>query len=356
MHVQFLQLPRSRFALLVLVLCAAVGARAGAQRGARPPDSPGTAAGEGAAVLALEQKIEEAVVKGDVAFVDGVTTGDFIFHHGSGWVRGEDPGGTRDDKKAFLKRVQDKEYLIHDLDRVKVEMHDDLAVTHGRYVSLFMPPGRKNPAPGRLTTIWFVRVYAKRNGEWKFVSHRTVFGPNDSPAGVDPNMITTPEQAKAYVPGKPEINVPAKTYPPRSPAAAEVLAFEKSVGEAIARGDAAYFDKVTDPTLIMIHGDNWTRGAASTLVDTKETFLDRVRKKQYNAHDFDSVRVDMHDDIAITYGRYVAQIAGREKTDRPWFSVWFHRIYQKQNGEWKYVAHRTIHGASHGTREGVSLR
>jgi ketosteroid isomerase-like protein len=199
-------------------------------------------------------------------------------------------------------------------------------------------------------------VYAKRDGQWKFVSHRTVFGPNDSPAGVDPNMITTPEQAKAYVPGRPEINVPPKTYPPPSPEAAEVLAFEKSVGDAIVRGDVAYFDKVTDPTLRMIHGDNWTRGAESTLVDTKETFLDRVRKKQYNAHEFDSVRVDMHGDIAITYGRYVAQIAGRENTDRPWFSVWFHRIYQKQNGQWTYVAHRTIHGASHGTREIVSLR
>jgi hypothetical protein len=219
-----------------------------------------------------------------------------------------------------------------------------------------MPPGRKSPNPGRLTTIWFARVYAKRDGQWKFLSHRTVFGPHDSPAGVDPTMITTPEQAKAYVPGQPEVNVPAKAYPPQSPEAAEVLAFEKRVGDAIARGDVAYFDKVTDPTLRVVHGDNWTRGAESTLVDTKEAFSDRVRKKQYNAHDFDSVRVDMHGDVAVTYGRYVAQIAGREKTDRPWFSVWFHRVYQKQNGEWKYVAHRTIHGASHGTREVVSVR
>jgi ketosteroid isomerase-like protein len=347
--------PSRWFLLVVLLACLASGHQIAGQQSRSQALTHDTSP-EGAEVLALERKIEEAVVKGDVAFVDSVTSEDFIFHHGSGWARGEHPGGTRDDKKAFLKRVQDKEYLIHDLDRVKVEMHRDLAITHGRYVSLFMPPGRKSTNPGRLTTIWFARVYAKRGGQWKFLSHRTVFGPNDSPAGVDPNMITTAEQAKAYVPGKPEVNVPAKTYPPQSPEVAEVLAFEKSVGDAIARGDAAYFDKVADPTLRMVHGDNWTRGAESTLVDTKETFLDRVKKKQYNAHDFDSVRVDMHGDVAITYGRYVAQIAGREKTDRPWFSVWFHRVYQKQNGEWKYVAHRTIHGASHGTREVVSLR
>jgi ketosteroid isomerase-like protein len=349
-----IRLTRVRVMFVALLACAAGAQPTSAQR---PTAAPAPAmTGPGAEVLTLEQKIEEAVVRGDAAFVDRVLTSDFVFHHGSGWARGEHPGGTRDDKKAFLKRVQDKEYLIHDLDRVKVEMHGDLAITYGRYVSLFMPPGRTNPAPGRLTTIWFVRVYAKRDGEWKFVSHRTVFGPNNSPAGVDPAMISTAEQAKAYVPGKPEVNVPAKTYPPQSPEAAEVLAFEKSVGDAIVRGDVAYFDKVTVPTLVMIHGDNWTRGGPLALVDSKETFLDRVRKKQYNAHDFDSVRVDMHGDVAITYGRYVAQIAGREKTDRPWFSVWFHRVYQKQNGQWKYVSHRTIHGASHGTREQVSLR
>jgi hypothetical protein len=354
MHAHCSRVPRSSALLLVLLAWAVIGAPAAAQRPALSPSTTGNPSGEGAVVLALEQKIEEAVVKGDVAFVDSVTSSDFVFHHGSGWVRGEHPGGTRDDKKAFLKRVQDKEYLVHDLDRVKVEMHDNLAITHGRYVSLFMPKGRTTP--GRLTTIWFARVYAKRDGQWKFISHRTVFGPNDSPAGVDPHMITTAEQAKAYVPGKPEVTVPAKTYPPQSPEAAEVLAFEKSIGDAIARGDAAYFDKVTDPTMRMVHGDDWTRGAESTLVDTKATFLQRVAKKQYNALDYDSVRVDMHGDVAITYGRYVAQIAGREKTDRPWFSVWFHHVYQKQNGEWKYVAHRTIHGASHGTREVVSLR
>ena len=108
--------------------------------------------------------------------------------------------------------MQDKEYLIDDLDRVKVEMHRDLAITHGRYVSLFMPPGRKSTNPGRLTTIWFARVYAKRGGQWKFLSHRTVFGPNDSPAGVDPTddhhggagkRCTFPESPRSMYPPKP---------------------------------------------------------------------------------------------------------------------------------------------------------
>ena len=69
-----------------------------------------------------------------------------------------------DDKAAFLKRVADKEYLVHDLDQVKVEMHGDVAITSGRYVSLFVPANRNAATPARLNSIWFERVYAKRNG------------------------------------------------------------------------------------------------------------------------------------------------------------------------------------------------
>jgi hypothetical protein len=138
-----------------------------------------------AEVLALEQQIEEAVVRGDVAFVDRVTSADFSFVHGDGWTHGGRPLMS-DDKAAFLKRVAEKEYLVHDLDQVKVEMHGDVAITYGRYVSLFVPANRNPSTPARLNSIWFERVYAKRNGQWQFLSHRTVHGPNVAPAGIDP--------------------------------------------------------------------------------------------------------------------------------------------------------------------------
>ena len=141
--------------------------------------------GAAAEVLALEQQIEDAVVRGDVAFIDRVTPADFSFVHGDGWTHGGRPLMS-DDKAAFLKRVADKEYLVHDLDRAKVEMHGDVAITYGRYVSLFVPANRNPSTPTRLNSIWFERVYAKRNGEWQFLSHRTVHGPNVAPAGIDP--------------------------------------------------------------------------------------------------------------------------------------------------------------------------
>jgi len=179
--------------LLTIGFLATLAAATGTaqERPAKPPAASHPAQPGAAEVLALEQKIEEAVVRGDVAFVDRVTASDFSFVHGDGWTTGGKPLMS-DDKAAFLKRVADKEYLVHDLDNVKVEMHGDVAITYGRYVSLFMPQNRNAATPGRLNSIWFERVYARRNGEWQFLSHRTVHGPTVAPAGVDPTAATTP--------------------------------------------------------------------------------------------------------------------------------------------------------------------
>jgi hypothetical protein len=135
-------------------------------------------------VLAFERAFEDAVVRGDVAFVDAAIPDDFRFVHGDGWTVGGQPFAT-DDKAAFLQRVADREYLVHDLDGVSVELHGDVAITHGRYVSLFAPRDRAAATPARLNSIWFERVYTRRDGRWWFLSHRTVHGPNLAPAGVD---------------------------------------------------------------------------------------------------------------------------------------------------------------------------
>ena len=152
--------------------------------------APGAQGDPAAEVLAFERQVEEAVVRGDVAFFDQATPPDFSFVHGDGWTTGGKPLMS-DDKAAFLKRVAEKEYLVHDLDNVKVELHGDVAITYGRYVSLFVPKNRNPSTPARLNSVWFERVYAKRNGRWQFLSHRTVHGPNPAPAGVDPTAAPT---------------------------------------------------------------------------------------------------------------------------------------------------------------------
>lgn len=139
-----------------------------------------------------------------------------------------------------------------------------------------------------------------------------------------------------------------------SPEAEEVLAFERSMEAAVVRGDVSYVDKVSSPDLTFTHGDAWTIGGKPLLVDDRKSFLQRVQNKQYNARDLDSVKVEMHGDIAITYGRYVAQNR-TAKPEQSWFSVWFERVYEKRDGHWLYVSHRTVHGPTYGPdRQSVS--
>ena len=147
---------------------------------------------------------------------------------------------------------------------------------------------------------------------------------------------------------------PPATATTISPEAEEVLEFERSMEAAVVRGDVAYVDKVSSPDLTFTHGDAWTTGGKPLLVDDRKSFLQRVQNRQYGVRDLDSVKVEMHGDIAITYGRYVAQ----NRTARPgqsWFSVWFERVYEKRDGHWLYVSHRTVHGPTYGPdRQSVS--
>jgi ketosteroid isomerase-like protein len=137
-------------------------------------------------------------------------------------------------------------------------------------------------------------------------------------------------------------------------AAAEVLEAERNMEAAVVRGDVAYVDRVSARDLMFTHGDGWTIGGKPLLVDDRQSFLKRVENKQYLVRDLDSVKVEMHGDVAITYGRYVAQ----NRTggpDKSWFSVWFERVYEKRDGQWLYVSHRTVHGPTYGPdRQSVS--
>jgi ketosteroid isomerase-like protein len=128
--------------------------------------------------------------------------------------------------------------------------------------------------------------------------------------------------------------------------AAEVLAFERDMEAAVVRGDVAYLDKICASDFSFTHGDGWTTGGAPLRVENKEQWLASVGKAPYLFRDLGSVKVELHGDIAITYGMYRA----RNKTaaaDRA-FAVWFERVYAFRNGGWQYLSHRTVHGPTYG--------
>jgi HCOMODA/2-hydroxy-3-carboxy-muconic semialdehyde decarboxylase len=135
------------------------------------PPVPQDEAAAASEVFALEREIGAAMVRGDVAFVAAAIAPDFSMVHGDDWTHG-DPARLVDDRASFLKRAADKLYAVIDYETQSAEIHGDVAITHGRYVGNIpsSPPGR------RWFYVWYEKVYAKRDGRWIYLSHRSVDG------------------------------------------------------------------------------------------------------------------------------------------------------------------------------------
>jgi len=101
------------------------------------------------------------------------------------------------------------------------------------------------------------------------------------------------------------------------------------------------------PDFIFTHGDGWATGGAPLKTDTKATWLEYVAKepKPYVYRELDHVQVELHGDVALTLGRYL--YLPRTADAKPTAShlyVWFERVYQKRNGKWLHVSHKTVKG------------
>ena len=179
------------FLLLVMVVCSlsaqqpaapAAGRGGGPSSvpqgvGGAPPGVPAPSPADAAKikeVTAFEKACDDAATQGDVAFIQRAVSSDFIMTHGDGWTTGRLPIKV-DTKETWVKSVERKPYAYRNLDSVQVELHGDIAITVGRYRM-----GNRSNSPTPTITrqyVWFERLYAKRNGEWQFLSHRTVNGP-----------------------------------------------------------------------------------------------------------------------------------------------------------------------------------
>jgi len=142
-----------------------------------PPGTPAPGSAESAAiaeVIAFEKATEGAVVRGDTAYLERALAPTFLFTHGDGWVDGGAPLKT-DTKASWIEYVKRKPspYIYRELDHQQVELHGDVAITLGRY--FYLP--QSNNGNAAHMHVWFERVYAKRNGQWQQLSHRTVKGP-----------------------------------------------------------------------------------------------------------------------------------------------------------------------------------
>ena len=113
-----------------------------------------------AEIIQLEQRIEDAVVKADLKFLESVYASDFRFTHGDGEVQ---------NKTEWLKLVAKREVKSRKISTSEVELHGNVAITVGRLDVVWKGEGKDDKY-----ALKYVRVYEKRKGKWVLLSHRTV--------------------------------------------------------------------------------------------------------------------------------------------------------------------------------------
>jgi len=157
-----------------------------------------------------------------------------------------------------------------------------------------------------------------------------------------PSSVRVPKTAPA-----PTLTPTGNPAPAAADAAtiAEVLAFEKKMEAAVVQGDVKTLEPMLSSDFIFTHGDGWTTGGAPLKVDTKTSWLAYVAKQPppYFYRELDHVQVELHGDIAITVGRYL-YLPQSSNPQPGHLYVWFERVYQKQNGQWKHLSHKTVKG------------
>ena len=124
-----------------------------------------------AQLTALEERVEAATMAADVAFLDSVYADDFRFKHSTGLLETKE--------EVLAARRQDAvSMLSRDLDSLDIEIHGDIALSTGRiHVHTTLETTK-----WREYTIRYVRLYVRRYGRWRLVSHHSTgesFGPLD---------------------------------------------------------------------------------------------------------------------------------------------------------------------------------
>jgi hypothetical protein len=112
----------------------------------------------------FDAKLEAAMLNKDVAFLEAVLADDVRFTHGVG------PNGTRNvwNRARWLEQTPKSVATERNLDSVEVERHGDVIETTGH------TQVKTSVAANPEYHVWFVRVYAKKDGRWQLLSNRTV--------------------------------------------------------------------------------------------------------------------------------------------------------------------------------------
>jgi len=117
---------------------------------------------DSAFLIRLNQTIDHYVIEKNIPALDSLYAYDFVFSHGTGLIEG---------KEGWMKTVRSVNNISRLHDSVNVELHPGTGIVRGK-----LSVKRKANTPGEPdVTYWikYIRVYARRNGNWQLISHIT---------------------------------------------------------------------------------------------------------------------------------------------------------------------------------------
>jgi ketosteroid isomerase-like protein len=142
---------------------------AGASQGTAATAGAAGAPADSAAIALLERRVEDAVVRGDAAFLDSVYAPSFRFKHSTGDLE------TRAQRMESLRRAVPRgapgRTIARTIDSVDVEVHGEVALSTGRIHV------RRDGGDPRWQdyTVRYVRVYVRGgpDGRWQLLTHHS---------------------------------------------------------------------------------------------------------------------------------------------------------------------------------------
>jgi hypothetical protein len=115
--------------------------------------------GDSSYLIALNQRIDDHVVKQDTSALKMIYAEDFVFSHGSGKIEG---------KAGWMRSVGKGNFIARQHDSVTVELHPALAILRGK-----LSVQKNNKEKIDKYHLKYIRVYAYREKNWWLVSHVT---------------------------------------------------------------------------------------------------------------------------------------------------------------------------------------
>jgi Domain of unknown function (DUF4440) len=110
-----------------------------------------------------------------------------------------------------------------------------------------------------------------------------------------------------------------------------LIVLNQQIDDYVVSKDTASLNKLYANDFVFSHG--------SGKIEGKESWFKSVAKGNFVSRQHDSVKVELHPNLAILRGKLSVQKKGKDKTDR--YHLQYIRVYAYRNEKWQMISHIT---------------